>query len=300
MRGFRLVGVRLVQVVLHVGAHRTGSTSLQRALAANRPLMARQGVAYWGPGMLRDGLFSGLLRDPLRGDPETLRLCRRNCGLVGVELSRLAERGRRMLLISEENMLGTMGANLLTGTLYPAASMRLGRIAQALGGRVCRVVLAVRPQADYWASVLAFRVRNGAPLPDRALLEGLVVQPRGWRHVAADLARHFPEAEIALWDFDRLKGRVNAQYRILTGGHGWIREDGARHNASPGLAELRQLLTERGDRAAARRLPRGRGRWMPFDADQRRRLDAAWRADLDWLRGVGRRPAEGEGRRLRA
>ena len=63
-RGLR----RLMDVILHVGAHRTGTTSLQAFLERNRQLLNDNGIAVWTPRWTRSALFSGLYRAPHRID----------------------------------------------------------------------------------------------------------------------------------------------------------------------------------------------------------------------------------------
>ncbi len=53
--------VRLMDIVLHVGSHRTGSTSFQHYLRSNRAHLMAQGTALWEPNMLRKGLFTDCL-----------------------------------------------------------------------------------------------------------------------------------------------------------------------------------------------------------------------------------------------
>jgi hypothetical protein len=62
-----------VQLVLHVGIHRTGTTSLQRTLAKNRAALAARGVAYPGEEANHQGLAWALLRRQ-SGSAEVLAL----------------------------------------------------------------------------------------------------------------------------------------------------------------------------------------------------------------------------------
>jgi len=54
------LGKQIMDILLHVGAHRTGTTSFQRYLADHADPIAAQGTCVWGPRQTRGGLFAGL------------------------------------------------------------------------------------------------------------------------------------------------------------------------------------------------------------------------------------------------
>ena len=58
-----------MQLVIHAGIHRTGTTSLQRFLAANRAALAGRGVAYPGRGGEQPPA-AGLGHHPRRAGPD--------------------------------------------------------------------------------------------------------------------------------------------------------------------------------------------------------------------------------------
>jgi len=277
-----------LEVILHIGAHRTGSSSLQKALQRNRQNLRKNGVAVWGPQDTRGGLFSGMLRQARPGDQARTRLIERNRGLIAIELERLKTRGIKTLLVSEENIIGSMIGNLRTGLLYPGLEARLAPFASVFRGHLCRVGLAIRPYGSYWASVLGYGLRTGRMLPDAEMLDHLAAQPRPWRRVVADVARAFPGSSVVVWEFDRLIGRPQAQYRLLTNGaRGWIPPMAEKCNASMGRAELRTLLEARcmADRAAE--IAPGDGPYQPFSAHHLVLFEEQYSTDLDWLRAQG-------------
>lgn len=54
------------RIVLHMGTHKTGSTTLQRTLARHRMALIRSGTRYIGGGQALPGLHSAFLDDPMR------------------------------------------------------------------------------------------------------------------------------------------------------------------------------------------------------------------------------------------
>ena len=277
--------LKFMEICLHLGAHRTGSTSLQVFMNANRKLLSRDRLAVWGPGRTRSGLFAGMMRDPNRLTLSDLEQGQRTLGRVSMEVARAEHNGIHRLVISEENMIGTMAQNVNRCTLYKQALGRLERFAPAFGGHTIRVGLAVRSYESYWASALAFRIKGGAPFPGNDRLERLTTQPRRWRHLIYDIARVFPEAEIVVWPFEAWSGQPAMQLSALTGRlmpRGMV-EPSKAHNASITAAQMHEIAVERDEDAIAASLQGAQGRYQPFDAEQIHKLRQDYATDIDWL-----------------
>lgn len=260
-----------LDVILHVGAHRTGTTSLQSWLMQNSDLLARAGIAVWGPDRTRAGLFAGLTKRPDAITQEDDCLARRSAARIRAELAALAEAGTRQLIVSDENMLGTMPMNIDQATLYPDARARLDRIAEAFDGAVTAVAMAMRSYDDWWASVLEAGRARGIVAPDPALLQRLADHPRGWSRIAETLAEAYPGAQRIVWPFEALVGRHRAQLQALT--QGASLPEGLYDDRRARNARLRLLPAE-----AA-----GAARAMPFTPRQRAAMRARYEQDLAWL-----------------
>jgi len=113
-----------VKIILHLGAHRTATTTLQSGLERNATGLADLGLAVWTPRRTRSGLFSGLIHKPEDVTERIERLGHRATGVIRIEIERLARQGMRQLLISEENMLGAARNNLRCERLYPLVDER--------------------------------------------------------------------------------------------------------------------------------------------------------------------------------
>jgi hypothetical protein len=277
----------ILDIILHMGAHRTATTTLQNLIHRNRAELAMAGIAAWTPERTRNGLFAGLIHAPETLTDQVERRGARSCGVIAVELARLAQSGHRQLIVSEENMLGAARNNMRQGRLYPQLAERLRRLAPAFGSRCRRIGLSIRAYDSYWASAFAFGVAEGHRMPGPDMLDRLVTQPRRWRDVICDVAAAFPAAELVVWPFERLAGQPDRQLALLTGGLSqYMTLQGARdwRNPSPRLGQLREILNDRGEPGATAALPGGNGRWMPFDAEQQAALRSQYLADLTWLR----------------
>lgn len=274
-----------VEVILHLGAHRTATTSFQHYLRENAPLLSRRGIGFWGPWRTRGGLLSGIFPRP--GPLPAEAQFARARGRIALQLDRAGSRGVHRVIVSDENLIGAPRRNLREGRLYVGIGERLARVDAAFGGRITRVVFSPRSQESYWSSVLAYGVACGHRLPGPDDLDRLAGAGRGWREVIGDLACALPGAEILVMPYESAGARPERRLAAMTG-----RADAPRRharewmNAAPGLAQLRRHLAERGSDPA--RLPAGEGRWHPFDREQSRALRAAYEDDLRWLRaGAG-------------
>ncbi len=282
-------GHRLMDAILHLGAHRTGTTTLQAYLRRNREALLDLRIAVWEPERMRGGLANGLTGATGALTPQAMRTAGRSVGLMRLEMARLEMAGIDRLLVSEENMIGSVRDNLMRSRLYPQLVPRLARFAGVFSGRCSRVVIAIRSYESYWASALAFALPNGLPMPDAARLDRLVTQPRRWQRVIEEVANSFPRAECLVWPFEALIGRPEAQLAVLTGEPVPVMQEPRRWlHPSPTRAMLRQALIDRGELCAAASIPPGNGRWQPFGPDHVEVLRALYAEDMAWLRdGAG-------------
>jgi len=267
-----------LEILLHIGAHRTATTTLQRMMGQGRPAMQDTGLAYWGPKRCRGGLFDGLYGATVALPPRRPgRALRR----VALQAKMAEDAGAALLFVSEENMLGTMRRNIEAQRLYPGAGDRVAGFAAGFAGLGLTIGLSIRCYDAYWASCLGWRMQRGGPLPRPALCDRLVTQPRRWRHVIAELAQGLPGARITVWTHETMAGQPAALVERLTGCRIAPQAAGAWRNPTPSLTHLRGYLDDIGADPA---LARGTGgRFMPFDADQRRALRDQYAEDLAWL-----------------
>jgi len=188
----------------------------------------------------------------------------------------LAARGITKLIVSEENMLGTMRANLSAGSLYPRLEERLDRFARAFGGAVSEVALTIRDYPDYWTSVLAFGATQGLGRPDPALVSQLATQPRRWSSVVRGLERVFTKAEVSVFEFDAVKAHPEVMLKRLQTKMPPLRAFPGVHNAGPDQSSRAAFFKSLG--------LKGHG-GLAFDQGQTADLRNMYQRDLDWLSG---------------
>lgn len=281
----------ILEVILHLGAHRTATTAFQLWLGANEVRLLARGIAVWAPSRTRAGLFAGLVRPPAQVTAEDRRAARRAALRIRQQIDRLAADGVTRLLVSEENMAGTILGNLARGAAYPEARARLDRFAEAFDGRVQALGLGIRALDDWWASCLAFAMARGRRPPPPEVLDRIARAGAGWRPLIGAAEGAFAPARITVWRAERLAGAPAGQLAALLDAPapaGLLPPLPGRINAAQGRDGLRAILAGRGDFAVAAAIRPGAGRWMPFSPPQRQALRRGFEEDLAWLRsGAG-------------
>ncbi|MEM8655675.1 MAG: hypothetical protein AAGF36_13110 [Pseudomonadota bacterium] len=266
-----------MKVILHIGAHRTGTTSFQAYIRRNADFMRARRIGFWGPLRTRQGLFSGI-QPTLGTGPKAAGRAR---GRVQLQLNKSERNGVKTLIVSDENMLGTMRSNMRNQRLYCDVGERMARYATAFDGRVDTVVLSVRALNHYWSSAAAFCVARGHRVLAPDQLVKVAFGARTWRDVIADVACAVPGAKIVVVPFERTAGRPDAMFRSVTGLYGPRNASETWLNRSPDVSTLRTMLAERGDDPD---LISGLApRWTPFDPAAVAAMREAYMDDIHWL-----------------
>jgi hypothetical protein len=264
-----------MKAILHIGSHHGGVTSLGAYLRANAAALTSKGVEFWGPEDLRHGLMAGLQPSALPALKRDRQ--KRGCGRVRLLLAEEQRRGATLLWVGDPNLLGTERDNLIWGTLYAGAGVRLARYAEAFDGQVTDVVLSIRDLASLWQAMLARAVLRGASVPGEAQLAAICTAPRSWRDVVLDVACAVPDARLWVAPYETFATQPDALFASVTGVTAPTAH--ARETPEPGI-DLPRLRA-----AGVAGLPEGDGRWMPFDAEQHAQLRELYADDMMWLTG---------------
>lgn len=270
-----------MDVVLHIGAHRTASTSFQAFMRAHADQLALQSVGFWGPRRTRDGLFAGIM--PTNGSPRSARAARLASGRIALALERARLQDLQTLVISDENVIGAPRRNIRDMVLYRDAGHRLARHVAAFGGRITRIALSIRGLDSFWPSTLAYGIARGHPLPSSQLLEIISQQTRGWRDVIGDLASAAPGIEIVVMPHETYGARPERRLELMLRRPCMLPRQDAQTwlNRAPDLAALRDVLALRGENPDL--LGTATGCYHPFNTEQTARLRELYQDDLFWL-----------------
>ncbi len=188
---------------VHLGAHRTGTSSFQMMLSENRDLLAQTGYDIAYPG--RDDIPQGELK---------LRLPHpRNLGkwetdfLPGAtkELQRFTTPDSHALILSEENIPGRM-IHFPAGQFYPAAEVRLQTLAAAARAPVLRAVLVMREYTGLYISAYRKRAEDNKSQPFEEGRHNMLHMDRGWPDLVRLILEHLKVQELVVIDYNR-RGR---------------------------------------------------------------------------------------------
>lgn len=266
-----------MKVILHIGAHRTGTTSFQSYMRRNADFMRIRRIGFWGPLRTRGGLFAGI--QP--GVGVGRRAARHAGGRVLLNLDKAERNGIKTLLVSDENMLGTMRRNMRERALYADAGERMARYAAAFDGRIDTVVLSVRALNHYWSSAASYCIKRGHPMLEQDELVRIGFGSRSWRDVVSDVACAVPDAQVLVVPFERTAGQPLAMFRNVMGLHGPRNAAEIWLNRSVSASELREILAARGDDPA--RITGLAPRWSPFDPAATAAMRETYMDDIHWL-----------------
>jgi hypothetical protein len=267
-------------VILHIGAHRTGTTTLQTYARAHSDDMASAGLGYWGPARLRKGALYGVAPRAILRDPA--KAFQRSQGRIQMWLDRSAQRGVETLLVSEENILGHMRNNVAAETLYGTAGDRLARHMIAFDGRISKIIMSTRSLDSYWTSCMSFCIPRGMRVPNAKKMRRLAEQARNWRDVIADVASAVPGIPIEVRTFERSASRPDLVLNDLADGLQLPRARGIWRNPRPGVQDLLKtplVHKEREFLVDTTHLDM----WQPFSNTERANLRERYADDMFWL-----------------
>ena len=270
------------QIAVHLGAHRTGTTLLQaymyqiwgRAKANDCVLIS---TAETRPDLLKH-VFSqntALLKLPDQGMSAQAKLKKRMDA---------AYTAGQKLLLSEENLIGTMENNIRLGSLYPDIGLRLAALRPSFQ-HVDTFYISIRRLDEFWASCMSYLIAHDEPPPLPAQINALAASSRDWRHVIEDIKLAYPKARLVVREADYLPGNPKRQLIKALGWKFLNETKGLKKpsNRSKNADKLRALLIERGDVAGASRIV-GDDRYNPFGRDQTADFHFRYKADLEWMR----------------
>ena len=268
-----------MDVILHVGAHRTATTSFQHYMRRMADTLGVEKVGFWGPSLTRKSVLAGFFQNADFG--QRCQIDQRVKGRIKLRTAQLEQGKVQHLVVSDENMIGTCAQNIQIGALYPAIGERMARVSAAFDGRISRVVISLRAQDLWWASAAAMTAARGHRLLDGAKCKAIAQNPRSWRDVITDLACAVPGADICVLPFEKIVGQPDKLLSAMLDRQ--VPRDTQHHwlNRSADLVRMRQIIEENGGDPSS--LPNGAGRWQPFTSPQCAAMRETYSDDLHWL-----------------
>lgn len=278
-------------VVLHLGAHKTATTNLQRLFFKNRQLLESDlGFGYVPMFRLRADVTTRLDRADSQPQRSQMVEALRGYG-VG-----LASDGRRVLL-SDENLIGDCAEIMRSGKLYPRMLTRLRRLRELLGQEPREIWFAVRAYDHFLASAYVEANRHAKEfLSWDATAARVDLSRRRWPQVLADVRTVFPGARVRVWAFEQFVADDRSVMGHLIG-EGAARlayiKEAVRASSSADAIRVAELLSQTLGPAAAASvfaeldalLPKSATRlgFSPWSDDEKAAFRRLYEADLQQL-----------------
>jgi len=179
-------------LTLHVGAHKTATTHLQKSLEANRDLLAKSGSALLTPREIRAGKTT--LQDRLALPFHPLRT---------QEVLDELRAPHSHLLISEENALRAPHPWVKGAPkgLYPWGVELISMLAEALPDQAITVALAVRDYAGFYRSFYAQMLLAGRTITFEEFLAHCGYPNTSWRPLIEAFSQVTTVDRLLVWDY---------------------------------------------------------------------------------------------------
>lgn len=285
-----MTGEHLQQVVLHVGAHKTATSHLQRSLNEVRPELAASGVQVYTPNHLRSAGASLAERLGLPGFAKSAPESVRAEGLV-----RLVRQGRRLVL-SEENFVGTLyvARGRMEWPLYPRAVPRVETLIEALAPVPVSLCLGLRNPADFLSSVYSQMLMGGRLITAEAFRKRHPPERVDWVDYAKRLSGIAP---LTVWKYEEYSAVFGQICEALLGRDA-PQVPPVEARVHPGLTQdaVDAVLEGEEVQAARKRFPIGAGRprFSTFTEDEIAAAGVFYDAQWDAIRALpGVRVVEG-------
>ncbi len=207
----RLLGDRKIH--LHLGAHKTATTFLQKTLARNRELLLENGVLYLPLAETRKKVSKHLLAISAEDrDPSSLALHRERL-LKGLDPEKLEH--CHTVFISDENLIGS-ASRIHGGSTYQGIVSKFRHVHAELGPDIT-VSFSIRDYPGFYTSLYSEILRKNRYFPFRKMHKIFGEVPRLWTDVQQDLTTAFGAENVLLWDFRDTIAKPAEVLAMLTG-----------------------------------------------------------------------------------
>lgn len=191
------------RMILHIGAHKTATSYMQKKLALNVELLKRRNIHFDPLETVRKE-FTPILNDRATPANEWIRELRGTARSMNV-------------LLSEENIMGVPGDLVREGQYYVWARSRLSRVRELLEADRPEIFLALRDYSAFTVSMYSEYIRHRAFLKFEEYLEIYEATAFSWVRVIDDIFQAIPEARLSVWDFGHFRTLEKGVFQAMLG-----------------------------------------------------------------------------------
>jgi len=203
-------------VALHIGAHKTATTHLQRSFVMQQDALIRAGLRYYGPDTLRRpkrglGDLYGLDAYRRQTFPTRTREEQRDF---------MFKDGHRLIL-SDENFVGVLhnkAGNMLS-PLYPRAEARVQGLAEAIDVGPVDVLIGLRNPATFLVSAYGQAIMGGQLSSFEDYIARNPLPQIYWPGLVARLRQCSGVGRIIVWRFEEYRWRFHKICAAMMGDH---------------------------------------------------------------------------------
>lgn len=216
------------EVCIHIGAHKSASTVLQRTMRSNHDLIEEHfDLTERTRVDFSKTPFYLTLYKAFRRTERTLADLTPNARLAFNEIVETC--GKANLFISTESFLGH--CNLAEyGGIYPHSGRMLKAMRAITSDHKTKIILVVRRQADFIESCYMQQIKEGRFMSFDEFINDIDFDQLSWCRIADDIAEHFGRESTYVFPFELIKhGTENFLNRIFSVSSGF----------RPGVADLK-------------------------------------------------------------
>ncbi|MDH6267265.1 hypothetical protein M2360_002662 [Rhizobium sp. SG_E_25_P2] len=179
------------RTVLHLGAHKTATTYIQKKFAQSRGILKRHDVHFYKLEQLRKS-FTPLVYGNKK----------ENVAFIA-QMAEMAASGN--VLISEENILGMAGELVKKGNFYPDVASRVALVIEKLNVEAPVIYICLREYSGFVVSMYCEYLRHQNFIKFETYMDTFRQSGFSWVQVIRDVRASAPKSEIHLWDFAKFR-----------------------------------------------------------------------------------------------
>ena len=285
-----------MEIVLHLGAHKTASTYLQSLLETNIVPLERHCVGFANPKKLRP-MFALAPRRNF-STPRAARNEARAWALRQV-IDTAHDLQRKRLIISEEQLIGSLRPLFSGKGLYRDIARELRGVVTALQGQPVKVMMALRSYDTFLTSAYGQVLTGWKYIRfTQELREHLLRENRGWPEIVTEIMQVLPKGStLSLWEYEHFGqeepnvlrnlvgdaaaeelGPLNTKPRVGPSGDGIAALDKkAASGGAPDVEEIRRTLREFGK-------DKGFPGYCPWSASEKAMFEDRYKRDIELIR----------------
>ncbi len=192
-------------IALHVGAHKTATTYVQKALDQSREPLRANGVGYPPLDRIRSTL--------------TRRLDLAGLGLASVTRRLLDEyRDCERIILSDENMIGGLKPSRGTKIFYGRRRARIGALVRRLKPNPVKIYFAVRSYDEFASAIYCEYIRHNPFVDARSYLSRVNLAQFSWIDVIATLVELVGAESVTIWRYEDFTSLEDDVFGALTAG----------------------------------------------------------------------------------